>query len=109
MEGWLIKLSQGHSDEAWDLFSQGHLGAQGEIYVINADGTAEVNLTNDPGPDRYPAWSPDGKQLVFSSYREASVPGDEPLNIYVMNADGSDVRRITFWNLALDWNPQWRR
>ena len=51
---------------------------------MDADGTNIRRLTNDPAEDEYPAWSPDGQQIVFSSNRD----GNE--EIYVMDADGSN-------------------
>ncbi|MHC4711172.1 MAG: TolB family protein [Planctomycetota bacterium] len=78
-----------------------------DIYVINADGTGAVNLTNDPALDRWPAWSPDGTAIVFSSGRRVSVPGDPPYDLYVMNDDGSEVERITT-SETLDWHADWR-
>ena len=59
-----------------------------EIYLMDADGTDPVNLTNDPAADTAPAWSPDGRQLAFVSDRD----GDKA--IFVMNADGSAPRRL---------------
>ncbi len=55
-----------------------------EIYVMNADGSNPVNLTQHTLRDLGPAWSPDGSKIVF--LRRTSL-GDE---IYVMNADGSN-------------------
>ena len=37
-----------------------------DIWVMNADGSNLTNLTNHPARDRYPIWSPSGKQLTFS-------------------------------------------
>lgn len=85
-----------------------------EIYVANADGTGAVNLTRDPARDVYPAWSADGTQIVFSSWRGTPSRGDPPHDIYVMNADGSGVRRITATEeedpprALADIAPHWR-
>jgi hypothetical protein len=66
------------------------LGAY-EIYVINADGTGKTELTNSRGvSDLYPAYSPDGTQIVFSSNN-----GHRYNELFVMNADGSDTRQLT--------------
>jgi Tol biopolymer transport system component len=71
------------------------------IWVANADGTGAHDLT-DNYSDNDPAWSPDGKQIVFDSSR------DDPDNtdIYVMNADGSGVKRLTT-DVAPDSHPAW--
>ena len=73
-----------------------------EIYVMNSDGTAVTNLTNNLAEDSYPAWSPDGSKIAFSSRREISNGA-----IYVMAADGSDVKRITDGGYGGDGRPAW--
>jgi Tol biopolymer transport system component len=60
-----------------------------EIYVMNADGTNQTRLTNDPGLDSEPAFSPNGSRIAFTSTRAGN------LEIYVMNADGSNQTRLT--------------
>jgi Tol biopolymer transport system component len=71
-----------------------------EIYAMNADGTGQVNLTNNAADDREPAWSPDGARIAFATTRH----GD--WEIYVMNADGSGLARLTT-NTWLDSDPTW--
>ena len=60
-----------------------------EIYIMNPDGSEQVNLTRHRAHDFSPAWSPTGKQILFTSER-----GGKTTDIYVMDADGSDVRRV---------------
>jgi Tol biopolymer transport system component len=62
----------------------------GEVFVINADGSGLTNLTRNPADDGFPHVSPDGRQIAFGSSRD-----NEAGDAYVMNADGSDVRRLT--------------
>lgn len=62
-----------------------------EIYVMNPDGTIEVNLTKNPANDVYPVWSPDGTQILFASDRHQA--GN--LDVYVMDVDGSNVTQLT--------------
>lgn len=72
-----------------------------EIYTMEPDGTAQTNITNHPGNDTDPAWSPDGTKIAFSSTRDG---GDD--EIYVMNADGTNVTQITY-NNDIDTEPTW--
>jgi Tol biopolymer transport system component len=77
----------------------GHSGdGNWAVWVMNRDGSGRQQLTHptliEPAGSRADytgAWSPDGKQLVYSS---AQIGDNE---LYVMNADGSDVRRLTEW------------
>ena len=74
-----------------------------EIYRMAPDGSDLVNLSSNPGDDFEPAWSPDGKQIAFASNRDAGEEGGQ--SIYVMNADGSGLRQLTF-NYWSNW-PAW--
>ena len=65
-----------------------------EIYVMDEHGKSLRNLTNNPDTDRDPAWSPDGREVVFSSFRHGDI-GHGKSAIYVMRADGKNVRRLT--------------
>src|SRR2546422_254571 len=56
---------------------------------MNADGSGLANLTNDPGSDSQPAWSPNGDKIAFTTDRDGNA------EIYVMNADGSGLANLT--------------
>ena len=60
-----------------------------DIYLINADGTGEVRLSDSSGDDKQPCWSPDGKRIAFNSNRDGNT------EVYVMNADGSGQTNLT--------------
>lgn len=60
-----------------------------DLYTIALDGTGLVRLTDSPGYDAEGSYSPDGRQIVFTSTRD----GDP--DVYVMNIDGTNVRQIT--------------
>ena len=60
-----------------------------EIYTMKADGSGQVNLTNNPSFDDGATWSPDGSKIVFYTDRDGNS------EIYVMNADGSGLVNLT--------------
>jgi Tol biopolymer transport system component len=69
-----------------------------DVWIINADGTDLTRLTDSPGFDFDPSWSPDGTRIVFRSERS----GDS--EIWVMNADGSDQHPLGL-GLSPAWSP----
>jgi Tol biopolymer transport system component/CubicO group peptidase (beta-lactamase class C family) len=77
-------------------FTRGQGG--GSVYVVNADGSEERNVTR--GSVRDFAWSPDGRTIAFDSVRDGNS------EIYVVNSDGGGLRRLTR-SPAHDGNPAW--
>lgn len=72
-----------------------------DIYSIDFDGDGTVmRLTDFSDRDSSPSWSPDGTEIAFR--RRADGNSD----IYVMNADGTDVRRLTT-DPGFDGDPAW--
>ena len=94
-------------------YQAGHLGQGIDIYIANADGTGAMRLTDGNGTRHSaPAWSPDGTQIAFESDRHQPPTGTRtPLaqyEIYVMNPDGSNMRRLTSSQpLEAVRNPTW--
>ena len=78
-------------------------GSAGEIFVMNADGTGQADLTNDPSNDLDPTWSPDGSKIAFTTNRGPT--GDN--EIYVMNADGTNPADLTN-SPANESDPDWQ-
>ena len=62
---------------------------ESEVYTINVDGSGEKRLTDSPGLDAFPAWSPDGERIAFATDREGNW------EIYSIDANGSQQRRLT--------------
>jgi hypothetical protein len=79
---------------------RGDWGGNGDIWVMNPDGSGLTQLTTDPGADGMPAWSPDGTKIAFVSARSGSP------DIWLMNADGSGQTQLTT-NAAAEGNPTW--
>jgi Tol biopolymer transport system component len=69
-----------------------------EIYVMDADGSNPVNVTNAPGVDQHVDWSPDGKRLVFI----------HQIELMTMAADGSDVHDLHQLGTFPAWSPDGR-
>lgn len=71
-----------------------------EIYIMKADGSEIKRLTNSPGYDGGPFFSPDGKRITFRRFS----PDGHSAEVYTMNADGSDQRQITQLK-SMSWAP----
>jgi Tol biopolymer transport system component len=75
--------------------------AQPDIDLIDRDGTALVQLTNDPSFDGYPVWSPDRWSIAFVSDRTSVA------QVWLMNADGSNPIQLTFDPFPKGQLPDW--
>jgi hypothetical protein len=86
-----------------------------EIYVMNADGTNQVRLTNNSVVDDHPTWSPDGTKIAFVSERTSGG-----FAIFLMNADGTNKVEVTplifnataypIWDAwGMSWSPDGKR
>jgi TolB protein len=101
-------------------------GGDLDIYTMNIDGTDVKQLTNTAGYDGGAWWSPDGTQIVYrahhpkdslelAQYRELLAQGlirPSKVELFVMNADGSDNRQITHLggaNFGPSWTPDGKR
>ncbi len=74
-----------------------------EIFAVDPDTGNARNVSRSPkSEDRYPCWSPDGKHVAFTSNR------DGPYNLYVMDADGENVKRLVK-SEAVCYMPSWQR
>jgi Tol biopolymer transport system component len=81
-------------------------GSDNEIWVMNADGTNPVQLTDNNLLEGRPVFSPDGTKIVYSRRGLPGTPASvRQLDIYVMSADGTQQTRLTT-SLANDNNPR---
>ena len=84
------------------LAFESDVDGDGEIFVVGADGTGLVKLTDNAIHDEGPSWSPDGRRLVYTS-GPVNLEGD----IWVMEADGSGRTRLTD-SPGRDESPDWQ-
>ena len=83
-----------------------------EIFVMNADGGGLTQVTHDDAYDAFPSWSPDGTEIVYSSYRGSDyIPGCLgltlcPGDLYVIGLDGTNQRQLTV-DPADESMPSW--
>lgn len=72
----------------------------GEIYIMNADGSNQKRLTNRPGYDGGPFFSPDGKKIIWRAFETNGMVA----NVFTMNIDGTDKKQLTDFD-SMSWAP----
>ncbi len=90
-------------DGKWVLYSMAKGGTTDIYRISSAGGGTPQQLTNGPGINIGGSYSPDGSQIVFESDRSGSQ------QVYVMNADGSNQKRISFFGgraATPEWSPR---
>ena len=75
-----------------------------DVYIMNPDGSEQVNLTQHRADDQQAVWSPTGEQILFVSDRGGAR------DLYLMEPDGSDVQRVfkfkvEDWKTSPTWSP----
>ena len=103
----VIAACGGSETSVGSIAIQSDRDGDAEIFVLDRDGGAPLQLTDNDVFDGNPDWSPDGSRLVFTSGNR-----DGGLEIYVMNADGSGTVQLTdddVDNGAADWSPDGAR
>lgn len=85
------------------LVFSANIGGPGDVFTMYPDTDRPpklTNLTNNPAEDTTPVWNPDGTLIAFTSTRDG-LP-----QIYMMNADGSDLHRLSD-GASADFSPTW--
>jgi len=105
IEGWFEYPS--FSPDGTKIAYMSHAGADYDVFVADVRTGKATQLTDAPGSDGWPAWSPDGRTIAFASERDdcTRAPRDQACwssgdpgehhDIWVMDADGSKQRRVT--------------
>lgn len=87
-------------------FDRNTLGPSGwDIWVMNADGSDAKPLVESSRDEQGAAWSPDGKTIAFAANRAA---GDPVKNLWLVNSDGSNPRRVAENADRPVWSPDGR-
>jgi len=71
------------------VYLKGTPGGNDEVCVMNSDGTGQKDLTKSDSNEGWPVWAAGGKQIIYSS------TWDGQFCLFSMNADGSDMKRIS--------------
>lgn len=82
------------------VYTSSKKGSNAEIYLREMGSGKEKRLTFNRIIDSSPCWSPNGKEIAFTSQRSGTP------QIYIMNEDGTNVRRVTYEGTYHD-NPAW--
>jgi TolB protein len=116
-----VKLTSESADSGWAVWKPGgdklafesnradpdpdDSNAINDIFTMNPDGSGIVKLTHSEDLSETAGWSPDGSKIAFGSDRRNGALRGE---IYVMDADGSNVRRVTTLpeKAEFDYAPQ---
>ena len=76
-----------------------------DIYVMDADGSDVIRLTDDPAGEFMPKWSPDGGRIAF--VREGDLVAGTYESVHTMRLDGTDVRQVSSSDGGSDFWPSW--
>ena len=88
---FVLKLAQGWNYIIGPVIYSSDRNGNYNIFAMNQDSTNQVQLTDDPGMEYYPLWSPDGTKIA---YNKANDTYYDCYDIWLMNAEGTNQRLI---------------
>ena len=92
-DGPIVNQAPAWSPDGARIVFQSDRAGNAEIHVMNSDGSAQTRITNYAGRDVDPEWSSDGRRIAFD--RDVSSNDIDVRQLFVMNADGTNVRALT--------------
>jgi YD repeat-containing protein len=95
------------TDEEGGIIQRTAVRTNKEVYLMNADGSNQIRLTNSLEDDDSPTWSSDGTKIVFRSERERECC-DPVQQVWMMNADGTNQVDLSNSGFG-DYSPNWQR
>ena len=90
----------GAKDAAGSIVFESIRDGDSEVFLMDANGGNQVQLTRNEDNDSNSRWSPDANQIVFVSDRDGNA------NLYFMNSDGTGQTRLTDHPMA-EYSPTW--
>ncbi|RPI17287.1 MAG: T9SS C-terminal target domain-containing protein [Ignavibacteriae bacterium] len=102
IEGFMAKWSRNGMKF---IYTSKRINNRYDIFTCDTNGTNEQRLTNTAADERFPVYSPDGSEIVFSAGTGSSMTDWE---IYKMKSDGTDVRQLTSngaYEFCVQWSP----
>ena len=99
--GWDSRPAWSPTGNQIAFVSSAGIGADDEIFVMDANGGNRTQITNDPDDDEEPLWSPDGSKILFSSPRSGSW------QLYTMSPTGDNLSQLTATDFSSSgvWSP----
>jgi Tol biopolymer transport system component len=101
-----IKVAEQASGISWSPDGKKIGYSRGQIHIINADGSGDVVLTNQPFRAFMPAWSPDGARIAFVTTLEELPDRTANRHIFLINPDGSGSVDLS-QGRGDDTDPRW--
>ncbi len=107
-------FSPSSSPDGKKIVFQSNRDGNDELYVMDMESKEQLNITQNVAKDYSPSWSPDGRRIAFISDRDSVLVNEDrdiwSNNIYILDVDNMNVRRLTERNETasyngLSWSP----